>query len=107
MIHDESPSAGRIAPEFHRNLGFLRLSEQELLHDSTIAVAGAGGDGFDLTLALVMMAGPKEVRIADPENFVPANSNRVAWATTETYGRLKVDALRECIQMIGPCTRVV
>lgn len=107
MIHDESPSAGRIAPEFHRNLGFLRFSEQELLHDSTIAVAGAGGDGFDLTLALVMMAGPKEVRIADPETFVPENSNRVAWATTDTYGRLKVDALREAIEKIRPGTRVV
>ena len=107
MNRDDSPPTQCIAPEFRRNLGFLRFSEQELLQDSTIAVAGAGGDGFDLTLALVMLAGPKEVRIADPETFVPENSNRVAWATTDTYGRLKVDALRDAIEKIRPGTRVV
>lgn len=107
MIRDESPPTGPIAPEFHRNLGFLRFSEQELLHDSTVAVAGVGGDGFDLTMALVMLAGPKEIRIADPETFVPENSNRVAWATSDTYGRLKVDTLRDAIEKIRPGTRVV
>lgn len=96
-----------VPPEFRRNLGFWRRSEQQLLQDSTIAIAGAGGDGFDLAVALVMMAGPKEVRIADPEIFEPENSNRVAWANTDTYGRLKVDALRETIAKIRPGTRVV
>lgn len=96
-----------VPPEFTRNLGFLRRSEQQLLRGSTIAIAGAGGDGFDLAVALVMMAGPKEVRIADPETFVPENSNRVAWANSDTYGRLKVDALREVVVKIRPETRVV
>lgn len=104
----DGKTAGEIAPpEFRRNLGFWRRSEQRLLQNSTIAVAGAGGDGFDLTMALVMMAGPKEVRIADPETFVVENSNRVAWADDETYGRLKVDALEEAIGRIRPGTRVV
>lgn len=107
MNLDESMLKDRVPAEFHRNLGFWRTSEQQLLQDSVIAVAGAGGDGFDLTMALVMMAGPKEIRIADPETFVPENSNRVAWATTDTYGRLKVDALREAIQKIRPGTRIV
>lgn len=98
---------GSVSPEFRRNLGFWRLSEQFLLQESTIAIAGAGGDGFDLAVALVMMAGPKEVRIADPETFVPENSNRVAWANNDTYGRLKVDALSETIAKIRPETRVV
>lgn len=96
-----------VPPEFRRNLGFWRKSEHRLLRNSTIAIAGAGGDGFDLTMAIVMMAGPKEVRIADPETFVPENSNRVAWANSDTYGRLKVDALREAIGKIRPDTRVV
>ncbi len=107
MNCDDSQPTGYIAPEFRRNLGFIRFSEQKLLQESTIAVAGAGGDGFDLALALVMLAGPKEVRIADPETFVPENSNRVAWATSDTYGQLKVDALREAIEKIRPGTRVV
>ncbi|OZD47383.1 hypothetical protein CH252_21135 [Rhodococcus sp. 06-1477-1B] len=107
MSRDRSGTDIPIPPEFRRNLGFWRRSEQHLLQNSTIAVAGAGGDGFDLTMALVMMAGPKEVRIADPETFVPENSNRVAWATQATYGRLKVDALRDAIDTIRPGTRVV
>jgi len=105
LEHDKWPAD--LPPEFRRNLGFWRRSEQQLLQDATIAIAGAGGDGFDLAVALVMMAGPKEVRIADPETFVPENSNRVAWANNDTYGRLKVDALRETIAKIRPDTRVV
>ncbi|MGB4778823.1 ThiF family adenylyltransferase [Microbacterium sp.] len=96
-----------IPPEYRRNLGFWRRSEQELMRESVIAVAGAGGDGFDLAMAIVMMAGPKEIRIADPETFVPENSNRVAWAHTDTYQRLKVDVLREDITKIRPGTNVV
>jgi len=95
------------APEYRRNLGFWRRSEQTIMQESTIAIAGAGGDGHDLALAIAMMAGPTEIRIADPETFVPENSNRVAWAHTDTYGRLKVDVLRESIQKIRPNTRVI
>lgn len=96
-----------VPPEYWRNLGFWRRSEQQLMRESTIVVAGAGGDGYDLTLAIAMMAGPKEIRIADPETFVAENSNRVAWAHSDTYGRLKVDALQESIAKIRPDTRVV
>jgi tRNA threonylcarbamoyladenosine dehydratase len=102
---DMAPDA--VPLEFRRNLGFWRSSEQQLLQNSTVAIAGAGGDGFDLAMALVMMTGAKEVRIADPETFVPENSNRVAWATLDTYGRPKVEALQEAIDKIRPGTRVV
>ncbi|MEV7769894.1 ThiF family adenylyltransferase [Microbacterium sp. NPDC086615] len=104
--HDMTPSDA-VPLEFRRNLGFWRRSEQQLLQNSTIAIAGAGGDGFDLAMALVMMTGAKEVRLADPETFVPENSNRVAWATVDTYGRPKVEALQEAIAKIRPETRVV
>ncbi|MDQ1138454.1 molybdopterin/thiamine biosynthesis adenylyltransferase [Microbacterium sp. SORGH_AS 1204] len=107
MTREQAAQQIPVPPEFRRNLGFWRRSEQQLLQDSTIAIAGAGGDGFDLAVALVMMAGPKEIRIADPETFVPENSNRVAWANSDTYGRLKVEALRETINKIRPETRVV
>ncbi|WP_022880029.1 ThiF family adenylyltransferase [Microbacterium sp. B19] len=98
---------GPAAPEFRRNLGFWHRDEQALLQGATIAVAGAGGDGHDLALALAMMTGAAEIRIADPETFVPENSNRVAWADTGSYGRRKVDVLRESIERIRPGTRVV
>ncbi|WZH35612.1 MAG: ThiF family adenylyltransferase [Microbacterium enclense] len=107
MVREQSADREPMPAEFSRNLGFWRRSEQELLRESTIAIAGAGGDGFDLAVALAMMTGAAEVRIADPETFVPENSNRVAWANADTYGRLKIDALRETIGKIRPETRVV
>jgi tRNA threonylcarbamoyladenosine dehydratase len=94
-------------PEHQRNFGFWNEAEQEKLGDSVIAIAGSGGDGHDLTRAIVMMASPKEVRIADPETFTPENSNRVAWADTTTYGRLKVDVMEEGIRAMRPDTNVV
>lgn len=107
MSAKQNANHGPIPPEYRRNLGFWRRSEQELMRESTIAIAGAGGDGFDLAMAIVMMAGPKEIRIADPETFMPENSNRVAWADGATYGRAKVDALKESITRIRPGTQVV
>lgn len=94
-------------PEFQRNFGFWNEAEQSALSDSVIAIAGCGGDGHDLARAIAMMAGPKEIRIADPEVFEPENSNRVAWADESTYGRLKVDVLEEGINNIRPQTKVI
>lgn len=94
-------------PEFQRNFGFWNEDEQLALSDSVVAIAGCGGDGHDLARAIAMMAGPKEIRIADPEVFEPENSNRVAWADESTYGRLKVDVLEEGINNIRPQTKVI
>lgn len=102
----ERPSVLR-QPEYQRNFGFWNEAEQLALSDSVVAIAGAGGDGHDLARAIAMMAGPKEIRIADPEAFEPENSNRVAWADTTTYGKSKADVLEEGINAIRPDTKVV
>lgn len=94
-------------PEYQRNFGFWNEAEQEAMSNSVIAIAGCGGDGHDLARSIAMMAGPKEIRIADPEVFEPENSNRVAWADETTYGRSKVDVLEEGINNIRPGTKVV
>lgn len=94
-------------PEYQRNFGFWNEAEQSAMSDSVIAIAGCGGDGHDLARSIAMMAGPKEIRIADPEVFEPENSNRVAWADSTTYQRLKVDVLEEGINNIRPDTKVV
>lgn len=94
-------------PEYQRNFGFWNEQEQSAMSDSVIAIAGCGGDGHDLARSIAMMAGPKEIRIADPEVFEPENSNRVSWADTTTYGRSKVDVLEEGINAIRPDTKVV
>lgn len=94
-------------PEYQRNFGFWNEAEQSAMANSVIAIAGCGGDGHDLARAIVQMAGPKEIRIADPEVFEPENSNRVSWADTSTYGRSKVEVLEEGINAIRPDTKVV
>ncbi len=84
-----------------RNYGFWNKDEQEALSRATVAIAGAGGDGFQLGLKLAMV-GVGEIRIADPEDFEPENSNRVLAATVTNCGKNKAEVLRD---MIGDLPR--
>lgn len=77
-----------------RNLGFYSEYEQQALSDSTIAIAGAGGDGFQLGYKLAM-AGVGSIRVADPEVFEPENSNRVIAASAPNSGRNKAEVFQE------------
>ncbi|MFZ1484292.1 MAG: ThiF family adenylyltransferase [Candidatus Saccharimonadales bacterium] len=79
------------SPEFHRNYGFWNEGEQQALLDAHVAIAGVGGDGYQLGLKLARM-GVRNLTVADPEVFEPENSNRVPGATEKTYGTPKVEA---------------
>lgn len=83
-------------PANKRNFGFWNEAEQAALSHSTVAVAGAGGDGYQLSLKLAMM-GVGRLKVADPEDFEPENSNRVLGATVSGCGRNKAEVLREHI----------
>ncbi len=87
--------------EFSRNLGFWSKAEQEALNSSTVALGGAGGDGFQLGYKLAMM-GVRNFRVADPEVFEIENSNRVPGATRSNIGRNKAEVLAEWILNIRP-----
>ena len=89
------------APEFARNMGFWDEDEQQAIIDANVAIAGVGGDGYHLGLRLAQM-GVRTFDVADPEVFEPENANRVPGATTETYGRKKVDVFREQVLRINP-----
>ena len=99
MSHDKS--SYNIANS--RNYGFWNEAEQDALSQSTVAIAGVGGDGFQLGLKLAMM-GVGEINVADPEPFEPENSNRVLAATTQNHGRNKAEVFRE---MVGALPRDV
>ena len=88
-------------PRFERNLGFLSTVEQDCLQDSTIAIAGAGGDGGMLALQLVRM-GVGEIRLADPDPFEIENTNRQAACTSKTIGVNKAEAVANYAQDINP-----
>lgn len=87
--------------EYTRNYGFWNYAEQEALCDSTVALGGAGGDGFQLGTKLAMM-GVRSFRLADPEVMEVENSNRVPGATTSNLGRNKAEVLAETILDLRP-----
>lgn len=87
--------------EFARNYGFWNRNEQDAVSDATIALGGAGGDGYQLGLKLAMM-GVRNFRLADPEVFELENSNRVPGAVSSNMGRNKAEVLAENILDMRP-----
>lgn len=92
-------------PHFERNLGFIHEAEQELLGNSVVSVAGAGGDGGMLAIQLARM-GVADFRLADPDPFEVENINRQAACTDKTIGVNKAEAVGAYIQEINPDARV-
>lgn len=92
-------------PAFERNYGFWNREEQQKLLASRVAIAGVGGDGFQLGYKLAMM-GVGCFRVADPEVFEIENSNRVFGASSKNLGRNKAEVFREMVSDIRPEARV-
>lgn len=93
------------SPEFSRNYGFWSEDEQQALMAARVAIAGVGGDGFQLGLKLARM-GVARFSIADPEVFEPENVNRVEGAVTSSFGRNKAEVFRERVLDINPDAEV-
>lgn len=89
------------SPEFSRNYGFWNEAEQQALMEARVAIAGVGGDGFQLGLKLAMN-GVQTFDIADPEQFEPENTNRVPGAVVSTYGVNKAEVFRDRVLEINP-----
>lgn len=87
--------------EYSRNFGFWNEAEQTKLAKSKVAIAGVGGDGFQLGYKLAMM-GVERFSVADPETFEAENSNRVFGATIVSNGRNKAEVFREMVHEIRP-----
>ncbi len=93
------------SPEYARNLGFWNETEQQALMDSSVAIAGVGGDGFHLGTQLARM-GVGELVVADPEIFEAQNINRVPGAKMSTLGHKKVDVFAETVRDINPDIKI-
>lgn len=87
--------------EYERNYGFWNETEQECLAKSKVAIAGAGGDGFQLGYKLAMM-GVRNFSIADPETFEVENSNRVIGATSDNIGVNKAEVFKKMVLNMRP-----
>ena len=90
---------------FERNLGFISAEEQLCLHQSVVAIAGAGGDGGLLAIELTRM-GIGELRLADPDTFDVENINRQAVCSAKTLGMNKASAVAEYLKLINPDIKV-
>ncbi|HPF31025.1 MAG TPA: ThiF family adenylyltransferase [Candidatus Saccharibacteria bacterium] len=90
---------------YRRNYGFWNEQEQEKINNSKIAIAGVGGDGFQLGIKLAMM-GVKNFSVADPEEFERENSNRVFGAKISTYGKNKAEVFKDMVLDIHPDAKI-
>lgn len=94
------------SPEFSRNLGFFSKEEQVALNRSSVAVAGAGGDGGMVAVQLARL-GVGELRLADPDTFEAENINRQAACTQATIGVNKAEAVGSYVKSINPDIKVI
>jgi molybdopterin/thiamine biosynthesis adenylyltransferase len=86
---------------FERNLGFMSESDRDLLVNSTVSIAGAGGDGGMLAVELARMQ-VGSIRLADPDPFEIENINRQAVCTDDTMGVNKAEAVGAYLKKINP-----
>lgn len=93
------------SPQFARNYGFWGEDEQNAILNEKIAIAGVGGDGFQLGLKLAQI-GIQRFSIADPEVFEPENTNRVPGAVRSAYGKNKAEVFKQCVIDINPHAEV-
>ncbi len=90
---------------FSRNVGLISETEQKLLFDSTVAIAGTGADG-GLVAERLARVGVGHLRLADPDSFDVSNFNRQFASNQTTVGRNKAEVVGEEIQKINPQAEV-
>jgi tRNA threonylcarbamoyladenosine dehydratase len=90
---------------FSRNFGLLSEEEQEMIHNSTIAIAGLGGIG-GLAAERLIRIGVGGLRITDPSDFEISNLNRQFGASIDVIGRNKTEVIREQLGNINPEVRI-
>lgn len=86
--------------QIKRNIGLIKISEQEKLRNNTIAVFGVGGLGGPLVEQLVR-AGCENLVICDNDEFTASNLNRQL-CTREDIGLNKVDVIEAFLKKINP-----
>ncbi|MBI5551723.1 MAG: ThiF family adenylyltransferase [Desulfobacterales bacterium] len=90
---------------FARNIGFVTLAEQERLHRAAVALPGLGGVG-GAHLVTLARSGIGRFHLADFDRFEAANVNRQHGARVSTFGRPKLDVMRQELRAINPYAQV-
>lgn len=77
---------------FSRNIGWITETEQEILRNKRIAIAGLGGVGGSHLITLTRL-GVGKFNISDLDVFEQANFNRQAGAAMSHVNRQKVEVI--------------
>ncbi len=85
---------------FSRNIGWVTETEQEILRNKRIAIAGLGGVGGSHLITLTRL-GIGKFNISDLDIFELANFNRQAGAAISHIDRSKVDVMAELARDIN------
>ena len=91
---------------FHRSRLLMGDAPLQRLHDIRVILFGVGGVGSWCAESLVR-SGVKHLTIVDSDRVNISNVNRQLMATTETVGRVKVDALKERLLAINPEAEII
>ena len=86
---------------FSRNIGWVTETEQQILRNKRIAIAGAGGVGGIHLLTLARL-GIANFHISDFDDFEVHNFNRQSGAFMSTLGEQKVDVMERMTKDINP-----
>ncbi|KZN47401.1 ThiF family adenylyltransferase [Pseudoalteromonas luteoviolacea] len=86
---------------FSRNIGWITQTEQHVLQNKRIAIAGMGGVGGGHLLALTRL-GITKFSLADFDEFNCENTNRQIGASTSTYGKKKLETMIDMAKDINP-----
>lgn len=90
---------------FSRNIGLISEEEQQVLQNSTAAIAGMGGMGGAHALTLARL-GIGNFIMADFDHFEVVNFNRQVGATVHTIGSSKLQTMAERVREINPEAKV-
>jgi len=84
-----------------RNIGIITEEEQEILKNSTVAIAGSGGMG-GLSALWLCQIGIGGLKIADFDKFEISNINRQFYACQSTLGKNKSEAIGSLLLDMNP-----
>lgn len=87
-----------------RNIGLIKILEQEKLRESSITIFGMGGLGGPVAEQLIR-SGIEHISICDNETFEESNLSRQI-CTRMDIGKYKVDITEELLRKINPDIKV-
>jgi tRNA A37 threonylcarbamoyladenosine dehydratase len=99
------PDPADYPPRHHRTVLFYGEAAFARIRQATVTVVGLGGVGAHAALNLAR-SGIGALHLVDFDTVSASSLNRSPFAGPDDIGRLKTDALRDCLERVCPDTAV-